>query len=117
MMQPGARRAREGLDRSSLVDDQVVHLLRLDLHDAPAEAQQVGKRRMGADRDAALYGERDGLADGGRIAAVEAAGDVRRADERHDAGVVAHLPGAVAFAHVAVEIDALQLRNSYGRPG
>src|SRR2546428_9065862 len=113
MMQPGARRARKGLDRARLVDDQVVHLLRLELHDAPAEALQVGKRRVGADRDAALYGERYGLANGGRVAAVEAAGDVRRADEGHYFSVGAHLPGAVAFAHVAVEIDPLQLPTSY----
>src|SRR5205809_6580996 len=68
---------------------------------------------MGADRDAALYGERYGVADGGRIAAVKAAGDIRGADEPHDAGVVAHLPGAVALAHVAVQIDRLQSPNSH----
>ena len=50
------------------------------------------------------------LADGGRIAAVEAAGDVRRADVRHHLGVGAHLPGAVALAHVAVEVDGLSSR-------
>src|SRR5437867_5376685 len=113
MMQPGARRARERLDRSRLVDDQVVHLLRLDLHDAPAEALQVGKRRMGADRDAALYGERDGLADGGRVAAVKAAGDIRGGDVGHHGRILAHFPGAVALAHVAVQIDRLQCPNSH----
>src|SRR2546425_1071782 len=106
--------ARAKASTAPALDDHVVHLLRLDLHDAPAEALQVGKRRMGADRDAALERERYGLADGGRIAAVKAAGDVRGADERHDAGVGAHLPGAVAFPHVAVQIDPLQLPKSQG---
>src|SRR2546421_3935916 len=112
-MQPGARRAREGLDRARLVHDQVVHLLWLDLHAARAEALQVGKRRLGADRDAAADREPHRPADRRRIAAVEAAGDIRRADERHHAGVVAHLPGAVALAHVAVQIDRLQCPNSH----
>src|SRR5437879_1125834 len=113
MMQPGARRARERLDRSRLVDDQVVHLLGLYRHDAPGEALQVGKRRMGADRDAALERERDGLADGGRVAAVKAAGDVRRSDVAHHFCIITHLPGAVALAHVAVQIDRLQCPNSH----
>ena len=55
--------------------------------------------------DAVVDREAHGLADGGRIAAVEAAGDVGRGDERHDLGVGAHLPGAVALAHVAVQVD------------
>ena len=45
-------------------------------------------------------------ADRRRIAGVEAAGDVRRADEGHHFGVGAHLPRAVAFAHVAVQVDS-----------
>jgi len=92
---------------------QVVHLLRLDLHGAPAEALQVGKRRMGADRDAALERERYGLANGGRIAAVKAAGDVRRSDVPHHFCIITHFPGAVALAHVAVQIDRLQCPNSH----
>src|SRR5690349_17706231 len=64
---------------------------------------------MRADGDAAVDGEAHGLADRRRVAAVEAAGDVGRGDEGHHAGVVAHLPGAVALAHVAVEVDALHV--------
>src|SRR5712664_3090961 len=112
-MQLRARRPRESLDRARLVDDQVVHLLWLDLHDAPAETLQVGKRRMGADRDAAVDGERYGLTNGGRIAAVEAAGYVRGGDVPHHLRIVTHFPGAVALAHVAVQIDRLQCPNSH----
>src|SRR5688572_25727519 len=61
---------------------------------------------MRADSDAMIDREADSLADGGRVTAVEAARDVRRSDVRHDFGISAHLPGAVAFTHVAIEIDA-----------
>src|SRR5918999_2785152 len=61
---------------------------------------------MRADGDTVVEREADSLADGRRVAAVEAAGDVRGSDVRHDLGVGAHLPGAVALAHVAIEIDA-----------
>src|SRR2546427_5629167 len=105
--------ARAKASTAPALDDHVVHLLRLDLHGAPAEALQVGKRRMGADRDAVLERDLYGGADGGRIAAVKAAGDVRGADVRHDFGIGAHLPGAVALAHVAVQIDRLQCPNSH----
>src|SRR5713101_8130064 len=115
-MQPAARSARECLERARLVDHQVVHLLRADFHRAPAEAGEVGQRRMRADRYTVLDGETYGGADRRRIAGVEAAGDVRRADERHDGGVGAHLPGAVALSHVAVQVDGLQLPYSQAMP-
>src|SRR5688572_27512517 len=105
-MELRARRAREALDRARLVDDSVVHVLRRDLHRPAAEALDVGKRGMRADSDAMIDREADSLADGGRVTAVEAARDVRRSDVRHDFGISAHLPGAVAFTHVAIEIDA-----------
>ena len=46
-----------------------------------------------------------------RIAAVEAAGDVRRGDEGHDLLVGAHHPVPEALAHVAVEVERRQGRR------
>src|SRR3954471_10968781 len=114
-MQAAAGRTREALHRTRLVDDEVVHLLRRDPHHPAAKALQVRQRRMRADRDAMIDREAHGLADRPRITAMEAAGDVGRADVRHHLGVGAHLPRAVALAHVAVEVDALhEFRTSYG---
>jgi hypothetical protein len=50
------------------------------------------------------------------IAAVKAAGDVRRADASHDLGVVAHAPRAEGLPHVAVEVNSSHepiLRSSH----
>ncbi|CFP65736.1 Uncharacterised protein [Bordetella pertussis] len=47
----------------------------------------------------------DGLAHGGWVAAVKATGDIGRRDELQHGFVVAHAPGAVAFAHVAIQVD------------
>jgi len=102
-----SRGTRERLNRTRLVHDEVVHLLRRDLHHAATKALQVRQRRMRADRDAVVEREAHRFPDRRGIAAVEAAGDVRRADVRHDLGVGAHLPGAVALAHVAVDVDSL----------
>jgi hypothetical protein len=49
--------------------------------------------------------QRDGLLHRRKIAGVEATGDVRRSDPRHDFGVGAHAPGAERLADVAVEVD------------
>ena len=43
--------------------------------------------------------------DAARIAGMEAAGDVGRTDDAQHRRIVAHLPGAEAFAEVAVEVD------------
>ena len=37
---------------------------------------------------------------------MEPARDVGRGDERHDAVVVAHFPGAEALAHVAIQVNS-----------
>src|SRR5438477_5452278 len=47
-----------------------------------------------------------------RIATVEAAGDVRRRQMRHQRLVVAERPASVGLAHVGVEIDLRRDRKS-----
>src|SRR5215208_7584131 len=61
---------------------------------------------MNANRDAVVLGQRDGLAHGGWVAGVEAARDVGRGDVLHHLLVEAHLPGAEALPHVAVQVDS-----------
>ena len=61
---------------------------------------------MRADLHVVGLREADGVAHDHRVARVEAARDVGHRDERHDRGVVAERPHAVALAHVAFELDA-----------
>ena len=75
---------------------------------------------MRADRDAGLAREPHGPAHDAGIAAVIAAGDVRRGDARHHLLVGADRVGAERLAHVAIQIDASgQFRFSrfYGSAG
>jgi hypothetical protein len=64
---------------------------------------------MGADADAVLGGEPDGLIHQVRIAGMKARRNIGRADERHEGRVIriAHIPAAEGFAHVAVDVDCL----------
>ena len=93
----------EASKRPDLVDQKVGELGPRDLHLAPPEALQVGKRRVRADLDPVLLGEAHGLVHHHGIRRVEAAGDVRDRDVGHDPLVVAHLVEAEALAHVAVD--------------
>ena len=119
VVQLAAGRAQERLERARLVADVGGGVVRADRHDAAAEAEQVRQARMRADRDAVTHGEGDRALHRQRIAAVEAAGDVRRGDERHDLLVVAQRPVAEALAEVAVDVEgplgqALSPRQSAG---
>src|SRR5260370_11970773 len=60
---------------------------------------------MRADGDALVDCQLHGAMNGARITGMEAAGDVGRGDMIQQRRVVAHFPGAEAFAHVAVQIQ------------
>jgi hypothetical protein len=98
-----------GLDqrrhRAELIDDQIAELRRRDVHHPAPEAHQVGEGRMGAAGDAVGDGEARRPADGARIAAMEAAGDVGRGHQRHDEIVLADREAAIGFAAVAVDAE------------
>ena len=96
----------EGLERADLVDQAVRQLLAAHLHLAPAEALQVGQRRVGADLHAMRLGQADGLAHHAGIRAVKAAGHIGHGDVGHDALVVAQLIEAEALAHVAIDCQS-----------
>src|SRR5690606_22884354 len=93
-------------ERRHLVDDEVFDLLRRAAHLPPAEAAEVRKARMRTHRDARRAGESDRLTHDGRVARMEAAGDVGRGNGRDDGGVLTHAPGAERLANVRVEIDS-----------
>ena len=46
--------------------------------------------------------QRNALAHRAGVTRMAAAGDICRIDQGHDAFVITHLPGAKAFAHIAV---------------
>jgi hypothetical protein len=48
-----------------------------------------------------------------RIAGVETAGQIRRAGQWHDGGIVAHAPVAEAFTHVAIDVECLSRHWPY----
>ena len=93
----------ESPQRADLVDQNIGQLGAGNSHLAPPEALEVGEGRMRADLDLVLLGEAHGLVHHHRVRGMEAAGDIRDRDVRHDAVVVAHFVEAEALAHIAVD--------------
>ena len=60
---------------------------------------------MRSDCLAVRNGKGDRLLHRHRVAGMEPAGNVSAIDKRHDSGIVAEAPIAIAFAHIAVECD------------
>src|ERR1043166_814259 len=68
---------------------------------------QVAIAGMRADADAARFRQLNRAAHDIGVAGMKAAGDVDRGRKLNHRGIVTHLPGAKAFAEIAVEIDCL----------
>src|SRR5262249_47291366 len=99
------------LQRADLIEDEAADLLGRVTDDLPAaEAPEIEEARMRADGDAARLGERDRPMHHLRIAAMEAASDIRRRDDLQHRRIVADRVGAEALAHIGVEID----RHAHG---
>src|SRR5499433_1591134 len=113
VLERGARRLHEGVERAHLIAVEILDLLGRHVHAATAEAHEIGQPGMGADGHAVLEGQLHRLPHHVRIAPVKAAGHVGGGDVRHDALVVAEGPAAVALAHVAVDVDVC--RHSFGK--
>src|SRR5439155_6673180 len=77
----------------------------LALDHAAAKTPDVEKARMRADADAVRLGPARRLEHDERIAAVKAAGDIRRRDDLEHLGIAAHPPRAKTLAHVAIQVD------------
>ena len=111
MLQAVAGRLRESLHGAGLIEDVVLDLVCSRSQAATAEADQVREGDVRPDPDAVVERERDGSPHHMRIATVEAAGDVRRRQMRHQRLVVAERPASVGLAHVGVEIDLRRHRG------
>jgi hypothetical protein len=99
-----AGRAGQPVQGAELVD-QVRHQVgAVVVDEAAAEAGQVAVAHLGADDDPLGHRALAGGQQGPRVAGVEAAGHVGAADHVEHRVVVTELPGAEAFAEVAVEV-------------
>ncbi len=90
---------------TGLIQGHLIDLILGHLHRATSKALKVRQARVRANRNPMLYSQSDSGFDGRPIASVESAGDIRGCDPGHERCVVAHLPGAEAFAHVGIQID------------
>src|SRR5690606_8280712 len=75
-----------------------------DIHVAAAEAHQVGIRDMRTHGHAPFMRRAKGLQYLRRAAGVKATGHIGAADDVQHADVVAHGPGAIAFAKITVDV-------------
>ena len=100
-----AGRAGHAAQCTELVGDHRRQLAGVDLHHAAAETLAIGEADVRADVDAPRGGGADRALHDHRVAGVEAAGHVGRRHHAEQRLVVAHAPGAVAFAEVRVEVD------------
>ncbi|MCY1377163.1 hypothetical protein D9M69_647180 [compost metagenome] len=102
---PAALSRGHGLQCTHLVEDGGFQFLGRQLHGAAAETLQVGEGRVRTQAHAVGQREAHGLAHHDRVARMKTAGDVGAANHLQQRRVVAHAPGAEAFAEVGVEVD------------
>ena len=99
-----AKRKYHRLRRAQLPAHQIGGAVGGKLHLAAAEALQVGKPRMRADADAAGHRITHHPRHHVPVAGMDPAGDIGRADDPQQRGVVAHCPGAETLAQIGVQI-------------
>ncbi|MNL24864.1 hypothetical protein D3C87_1463150 [compost metagenome] len=98
----GAGGGGQAFQRANLVDDVGHQVGAGHVHVASAETRQVGVGHMRAHRHAIGARGLQGAQDAGRIARMETAGHVGAGHHRQHGLVIAHAPGAKAFAQVTV---------------
>jgi hypothetical protein len=101
---PGAGQPGEGVQRPDLVEQVVAQFVRVVVDAAAAETGEVAVPDLGADRHAPLGGGGADPAHRGRVAGVEAAGDVGARDDVQQRLVVAQPPGTEALAEISVQV-------------
>ncbi len=102
---PTADRGGAGDQRAELVDRLVGHPVRRGRHLPTSHPLAVGVADVGADPDARLDRRRAGRPHRGRVAGVEAAGDVGARRQRQQLEVGGQLLGADPLAEVGVQVD------------
>jgi hypothetical protein len=106
----------EALQRPQLVDDVGLSLTGGDVQHPAAEADPVGKAGVRPDLDAGVPAEQHRLVHDARVAGVEAAGQVRRVQQRDEDRVLAQAVVAVALTQVRVQIYCRHSIPSSRRP-
>ena len=94
---PSTFRRDHPVERTDLVNRQVVGFLGCDRHLAATEAGQIRKPGMGADRDVVVQSGAHRSPHDGRVARVKPARDVRGRDQREDLEIGAQLIRAEAL--------------------
>src|SRR5436190_11400208 len=103
-----AGRGRNRLQCADLVGHQVFNLpRRQSWNRAAAESVQIAITGVSADTDAARLRKLHRAPHDVGVTGMEAAGDIDRCRNLDHGGIISHLPGAKAFAEIAVEIDCL----------
>jgi hypothetical protein len=114
---PAAGRPGERLEGAELVEDVGGELGGGHVELAPAEADQVRVRHLGADRHPAPDGRAHRPLHRRRVPGVEPAGDVRAGHDLQQGGVVAQVPAPVALAEVGVQVHVAIVAQDEGVPG
>ncbi len=100
-----AGRSGEGVERADLVQDVVGEVVGGVVDAAAAEAGQVAVADLGSDADVPGHRRLADPAHDGRVAGVEAAGDVGTGDQGQERFVVAEGPAAESLAQICVKVD------------
>ena len=101
-----ALRATERLERPDLVPHEGLDLVRLEGHRPAAEPEQIRVAGLRAHRHTRAAAQRDRRLHDPEVAGMEAAGEVRAGEVRHEPLVVAERPAPVALAKVGVEVHS-----------
>ena len=88
-----------------MIEHDISELIRVEVDEAPAEAEQVGVSDLGADRHPSVGGGVAYASQRRGIAGVGPAGDVGAGDDVEHRLVVAQAPDAERLTKIAVEID------------
>ena len=75
-----------------------------ECHTAPPKADHVWIGRMGTYRNAVTCCQRQRVAHSRGVTSMEATSDTGLIDMGHDCGIMAHIPVAITFAQIAIQL-------------
>ena len=97
--------AGNGFERSNLIENEVDDLLLRQPYRTPAEPLEVRVTRMRPNADSMTDRKLHRSAHDFGIAGMTATRDIRRADERHERGVIPHLVRSERLADISIEVE------------
>ena len=114
VLQGAPVRGGESREGAHLVDQVGLDLIRARPEGTPAEADEVGEARVGADAHSTLTAHGDRAVHDARVTGVETAGDIGRGEDLEQFFVLTHRVGTEALTDVGDEIDdPSHLRSSH----